>query len=720
MPPAEHPPAPGHAISLRLMGTLIVSALGLSWLLVPRPGELIERLFKDKQYERVVSMLVEDAGNGRELDLGALRKLSPAQAMAISQLIHLTPREQLNMIFSDRRPPVYDLFVHNLVLAAIRYVDVIRPEEALQKIEPSLPAMEEPFRLDVLDLIAQNADGVGRTDVAAHALALACDCTTSSWPIARRMAQNFSWSNQPARAAARLRTWITAHHTGLKSAEREEAHKMWYAFALAGGDPQGALEACLAAFRDAPDGRPSTELMQRALDTATQCGQLNLVMPWLSKLVEALPESRMGLAELRKRAKEHPEQVEIARAWMSRIADIADWQSNFDGAFDARLRLAAMGDAPSLDRVIALADFVGGTQQCAELEELLGDESPRKDWRLLLAHDLSDLGRDEEARAHFEKWLADHPDDANARYDYCCLLDNMGEDKDLRPALEEMLRRNPGDAPAMRKLAELCIRTNDLETALLLYEKLPAKRHDADTLEAYHMIAEALDDHAAQVRALQLVAQRETVPKVSTYLELADAASYLSDVTPSVAALREGMERLPDSQVLRLALANVLIGAKRKTEAIAVLTDSHLRNNYEAVSALLGLVEDIADTVQVLAFLGPDVDRRLPLTERDRLQLAVLNARSGQVAESARLFATVPQDRAHLRMLAEAHYHCGHTDAAVRLMLAHLDTNPNASAADWRLLGDIYTGGGMPDQARIAYGRSLTLLTAELPGTASN
>ena len=60
----------------------------------------------------------------------------------------------------------------------------------------------------------------------------------------------------------------------------------------------------------------------------------------------------------------------------------------------------------------------------------------------------------------------------------------------------------------------------------------------------------------------------------------------------------------------------------------------------------------------------------------------------------------------------------GDDDEAARLMTAHLQNNPRATAKEWLFLGELFESLGREEDTLRAFNYSLALLTAELPDTA--
>jgi tetratricopeptide (TPR) repeat protein len=718
MPPHADSPSPPILPVRVLAGLLAVCLIG-SWFMVPKRGELIERLFKDKQYERVVAVLQDDIHGMKSGDMSGLRHLSAPQLTALSRLLNLTPREQLQAVFTSKSAPAYDAYIHNIVLAAVRYVDVLPPKEAYEIITPNLHRLADSYRLQLLLTVAHNAHGVSQPDVAASALSLASQCSTAGWPVVKEMAQSYRWSGQPGAAASRLRAWLSSHRERMEAQEVEEARELSFALALESGNPGEAFNISLLELKDASNaGAVPETLIESSLSLAVQSSRTKEMLPWLRQAINVMPEASMPLTELRRLSASDPGRFAAYKRWAGPLSRWSDWNNDFDSAFDCHLRLAILGDAHSRDRCIAISDYLGRTEECCDMLLALGEVKEKPGLALLLAQQLAELGRDDEAKVRYESWLQAHPEDRKVHYDVACLLEDMGDEPASRAAFERMVKFFPKDVPARKQLAKACIRDADYPAALKLYESFAPSEHDHDTLENYAMIAESLDDHVAELRALQLTAALSPDPPVALYLDLAETAGYLPDNQRPMEILRAGLARHPASAQLRIALATQLFQNDESDEALRTLTHENLRHNYDAIQAVLGMSERITNVTAALAFIGDDVEKRFPLSNRDRLDLAVLHFNAGQFKEAERLFASVPEIPGNFQAIAGARFETGGYDEAARLMTDYLKDNPRGSADDWHFLGDIYEQLGQFDEARKAFDYSLALLTADLPDTA--
>ena len=124
--------------SLRTVLVLLIGSIGASYWLVPRQDQLVERLFLDKQYDRMAEYLRSGLVDASSYKAADVRSLSSDQLTLLSHLLRLTPREQLNVIFTRDRLPQYNLIIHGVAMGAMRYIDVIPPAEAWRLVQPHL------------------------------------------------------------------------------------------------------------------------------------------------------------------------------------------------------------------------------------------------------------------------------------------------------------------------------------------------------------------------------------------------------------------------------------------------------------------------------------------------------------------------------------------------------------------------------------------------------
>lgn len=711
-------------VGIRMLAAIIGASLLGSYLLIPDQSQLVERLMRDQQYERIQEMLRSTLGTTGGIDPAEFQKLGGGQLAALSHLLRLTPREQLQTIFSTERPLDYDRFIHAVTLSAVRYVDVISPEQAWRMIAPFSQKMPASYFAELATILSRNALATSRPDLSATILSQACGMEGSPVVTAHDMVQSYRSAGKPQMGADQLLKWFRKHEGKsfeANPAELSALRALGSTVALEGGDPSTALDFHLMNLKALPADAPlETGQIETALSLAGQCSRTADAVPWLARYVNSMPESKVDWKKLPELQAKNPERAAEYIRWTRLQAQYADWSSQFDPAFDAHFRLAALGEMASLDRCIALCDFLGRGEEMADLLQYSDIALSRPALQAKLAALLAGLGRDTEALPLYQRWIAANPDDVEAAHDLGCLLQDMGREDDALEAFEAVVKLHPKHVPTVKKLAESCIRAGRHERALELYKNLSDEDHDHYTLENYALLAESLDRHEELFRAQVLHTRQETLTTVEPYLEIAETAGYIPSAQPAIDILNEGLNKFPDSPSIRVALATVWMrDLNNVDQCYATLKHDSIRKSFEGVTMLLEIASSIPDQRDLLAFLGPNIENQFELSARSRLDLAVLCHFCGDSTRCERLFAQVPETPRNLSLIAEARFQMNSVDESIRLMTQFLTGNIRATSEEWIFLGELYEITGQTEAAERAYQQSLSLLTSDLPDQSS-
>ena len=711
LPSTDIPP---QVLPVRALLATLLACVGVSYWLVPSDSEMVERLMLDQQYERLASILNSEIGAGSNVSSHLLKSLNSAQITELSHLLSLTPKEQLANIFDASRPLEYNPIIHGLVMAAVRYVNVVPPEQAWKYIAPHADQMTTVQFLDLTLLLGQGAMAEGRPGLAAEIYDRACAMPESTASTVESMLQAYRWSAHAGTGAAHVRVWLKIHASAIPEGESKHLALLAAQAALEGGDAKLAFSICLEQFELLPpNGVPDPAQMELAVGCAQQAGQTGAVLPWVKRFVGAMPQSTMALKALHESSKSSSSTLSNYVKWVGRLADFADWNSDFEEGFDQHCRLAAMGRLESLDRCVALWDFLGCGQEMAALLQELGPVIERPAYQLVLAELLAGLGQDKEARPLYEQWMESHPNDREAHYDLACLLEDMGEEDASLACFRQLVERHPNDVQAIKKLAENCIRSQNFDEALNLYSRLRDEDQDHYTLENYAMIAESLDKHEALFKAQWLTAKAANPPLAEPYLDMAETAGYLADREGAIELIEQGIQRLPCSAAIRVALADLWVNEDEYAKAWAVLKHDCVRQNFDGILRILSLAREMPDREELLSFLGSDVEKRFALPPSVRLDLAVLCATNGQSSRSQALFSSVPVTPKTVKLLARARFAAGQNEQAAILMEEHVASKVDVTAEDLILLGDVYDLMGRDEDSQKAYAASIDLIAPD-------
>jgi tetratricopeptide (TPR) repeat protein len=251
--------------------------------------------------------------------------------------------------------------------------------------------------------------------------------------------------------------------------------------------------------------------------------------------------------------------------------------------------------------------------------------------RMQLAGALAQRGRYEEAIAHFDRLLADHPDDAAALTRRAASRLRLGDERRARADLERAV------AVAADAAAEAAARTVLANLDLTQGRLEPAAEH-------YRLALAADPDHRDALRGHGLLLGRQ-----GRFREAAATLGRLASLEPHDAAIRE-------AEASALILAGDEAAARRRLEAaaaeipgdprlaarlarlLAAASDRSLRDGARAVELALALfaVEPTADTVETLAMAYAEAGDRAQAVVWQRRLLAAEGASAADRARRQR------------------------------------------------------------------------------------
>ncbi len=594
-------------------------------------------------------------------------------------------------------------------------------------------------------------------------------------------------ANQPAVAA----TVFAADHPPTDRTETAalELARLWQlagqpetALAALGEDPAPAVAArrlellralnrnreVLALLRARADSAPGSELapaeLEELVTVALQAGQPAEAVPYLQHRVATHSDDLAAWRRLRdllvSAGTPHAaiEAAAQATALGGKAAEdvraqgrILEWAGAPAAAFDAWLDLALRGDLEAIDRLIALNP---GLYRDGDLMQALTRLVPlagHPDYTLLLARLEVIQGRYDAALDHFDRYLADHGDDADTLVEVARVHIALNRFAAAEDHLRRAERLRPTDAVIQGELAATLVFEGRNSDALALYARLAEQAPTEEVLDPYTRLAESLGRYDELARGIRRRIELAATPVPRDYLMLAYAYELGANAAARRATLAEGLRRLPDSDEVRLQLASALSDERNYVEAQTVLAD-HRRLHDEPIAAALylELMRLNNDTAAERRFLAVPLTGALALDEnvrehvaqahealhdyavaeqmrRDLLaerpddpsrtaDLARVLLLRGRSAEAAALLAPLLRSANPplLRLAAEIAVAAGKSRDAERYQRAYLAAMPGAPASDWSALGDICLSRGDRHGARQAYTEALRRMQAQL------
>ncbi len=411
----------------------------------------------------------------------------------------------------------------------------------------------------------------------------------------------------------------------------------------------------------------------------------------------------------------------------------------------------------ALDRLVALNP---GLYRDADLARALAKIVPipgRPDYLLLLARLDVSLGRFDEARLAYERYLAVVPTDADALIDFAHLFRELYLFAEAEPLLRRAAALRPADTADTalgREIAELLVAQNRHLDALAAYRQLLQTAPSEEILGPYIRLAESLGRYDDFTRGLRLRIDLSPTPSSRDFLLLAYGYELTDDDARRQAALDEGLRRSTDSDDLRLQLAFALSAERKYAAAQAALAPhTGLHSHAPAATLYLELLRLNNDTAAERRYLAQPLAPALVHDESIVDHLARAHEALRNYAEAERLWreltALRPTEFAYtaglarvlllrrraaeaqqllapflreptpaiLKLAAEIASAAGDHRSAEKYQLAYLDAVRTAPAADWGALGDMRLSRGDRTGAKRAYSESLRRLLARLTKT---
>jgi tetratricopeptide (TPR) repeat protein len=692
---------------------VVVLSVCASFLMVPSQGQLRERSVKDHMGGELRRLIDSGAFGPRDPAMAQLSKMDTQQLNVFNQLIRLTPRERLRLIFDPARGVDYDLFMHFFVMASVQYVDVVRPQEALQVIGPQVGKIPLEMRQPLMRLLAKNAMATEDMGTAVKLLHLACQDGAADWETVRSLVDAQRWSNRPDEARRDLQSWLIAN-PDLEAGLNGTARDLLFALALESGAPDEALADALADLRALPASEAlPLPLLNQAFAAAKYAGKTAELMPWIKLYLTSFAEDALSWPDLLARQRAGSSPTADYMLWTQRAAQVADWNSMAEQGYHHQQRLLAMGQMGSLDRYLALGSYMGQGLDTAAMLTSLGAVPGRPELLLTLARLTASNGDAEVALEHYDEWLKAAPMDQAARWEHACLTESLGSAEVAIATFESLMRDFPTDARAGKRAVAVLNRNGLHRRALALLEGLPIDDFDPDTAEDYVLLAEAMDVLPSLERALRISIEMAETPLVADFIRLSEVRRSAVGSEAAIEVLREASQRLPEVSVFRSQMAAMLLQEGQFQAAVDEALHPTAWRDQDARFTALSACLHCGRAEEVVAALGTEVSTD-SMAFNTVLDLAAAYWQLGNHTEARRLFDSVPVTPARMMRIAQARLLAGDYEGAEALARANIKQKRHPESADWVLLGDVHQRQGRVDEAQVCYSHAVQSLTARL------
>jgi tetratricopeptide (TPR) repeat protein len=217
------------------------------------------------------------------------------------------------------------------------------------------------------------------------------------------------------------------------------------------------------------------------------------------------------------------------------------------------------------------------------------------DWtkaKLLYARTMLLAGRQDEAIEYTARLIGDDPDpDPDARMELALMMMTAGRDDDALSQINQILLEQPSRADALRMMAIINFRLENLDAAWADFQDLLASGRF--TMDALYYLARIADVRNEHERALRLYSQVKSGPNavISQRRASALAAYEMEDPQGALQQLEEFGNSSPSHAIdMVLARAQLLASLERYDEALDFY-DKYVTYRPDDESALLGRAE---------------------------------------------------------------------------------------------------------------------------------
>jgi tetratricopeptide (TPR) repeat protein len=217
------------------------------------------------------------------------------------------------------------------------------------------------------------------------------------------------------------------------------------------------------------------------------------------------------------------------------------------------------------------------------------------DWikaKLLYARTLLIAGRQDEAIDYTARLIGDDPDpDPDARMELALMMMTAGRDDDALSQINQILLEQPSRADALRMMAIINFRLENLDAAWADFQDLLASGQF--TMDALYYLGRIADVRGEHERAVRLYSQVRSGPNVVVSQRRASAliAYQMEDPQKALQQLEEFGNNSPSHSIdMVLARAQLLASLERYDEALD-LYGKYVKYRPDDESALLGRAE---------------------------------------------------------------------------------------------------------------------------------
>ncbi len=678
---------------------LVALSFGLAGYLVPSRHELAQRLFKDGSHLRAMQASL-DIDPTVEIPKTGVDRQEAENALIRVLMDPSTITGNSND--SDRR----DVLAEGILTAR-------DPKSALVNVADIAVILPTSDRENLLRAVAARALDQGQPALAGLVFNQLVQLRPESMSeeMLHEVVRSWRANSHPIEALESIQAWITS--AAARGAQPSAAIQEQHIQLLLETDHAGQALDFLVAQLDAQKAGGGVLLatLERAIEAAGYCGKITEMRPHVASFLASHPLGQATVAEIGADLASGQAKLLAERAsWMRMAADLAhwcEWSDAADEALGLYEKLAVLGDAKALQRVVEIGPDLGSTGRMLAVLDLVMGRSENVIYSRSYGLQLGLAGRLDEASAQYSRWLKSNPQDSEALAEYAALCEERDDWDAALVAWKQVADQRPDNPEYRKREAEVCLELNRDREALGLYRRLSPTQHDSTSLENFALVAESLGEYVSLNQALLWRFERLERPHTPDYLELARSYTLTGQFPEQLDLLRKAVASMPQSLTLRRQLATTLQDVDRDLEALEVLEVPTTREDLRSMCLYITAASRSDQFMRAATFLKQAIASRQDFPADVRLDLGHICYHTGQFDEARKFFASVDSNAATWPLLAQACYQLGSFAEAEKYQRKYLEEMDAVPAEQYIFLGDICRGAGHEDAADQAYNLAL-------------
>lgn len=687
-------------VSPKALWVVVGSCVAAALFFIPDEKELVNRLDKDGQVERLKALADE--------------------ALADEPLVTEAPKSDRERLRAWLTNPDSEVRNDPAVQADQKIMCAItdKPLEVAAELVSNASKLDRDLFGYLADALARRALGLQKPSESGWILTEWFKLEPS-WELANRAVESWRWGRHSDQALKVLGLALNANLDA--SGAPRQFDDLRVKLALESNQPNLAFDIELARYQATSETERPQRLrrlveLANAGDRTTEASRLiaehlrNVPFHHAS-ITEAIALARTGTAFT------SASDESCYRDYAAAMARWQEWSNHGSEAINTWLHLAILDHLEGWTRSLDLYEDVLRHHDFAEVLAYRIERGMSLDKQKLLADLLTEEGSLDKALVHYAAAAAQSTDPISALRPIGRIHQQSGEWEQAISTFSEILRYLPDDPEARKSKAFALVRLHRYEEARQAYVALAAALpNDAELQETCASLCDSLGYEVEARNALQrLLACTTRTATPEEHLELADRYRVADDQSGLINTLRTGLNHFPSSSRLRFSLAESVAAQGNHDEAVQLLAHESMRDNAAALELLVTESMDATNAQVACTFLGNEIPPCLASLPASCLRLAFLFEREGRALIGNKIIDELLHHAAFRQTtvwlnLGRLSLDFGNIERAESFITLYLASSGSTDSKAWELLGDVYKAANRDDEALTAYRKAVEVL----------